>query len=135
MEETSDQPGSQPGSDDMESLGESMDEGEPESDPEEPLSDEEDTEALPKFWEGQEDDEEAAPEADEKLSAHQRRLLKVAERARRLEEENLGNKEWYMTGEAGAGALLNHACNASQSTLLVWYFMSLARGLIKEPSL
>ena len=37
------------------------------------------------------------------LSAHERRMQRMAERARRLEEQNVGEKEWFMRGEAGSG--------------------------------
>ena len=39
----------------------------------------------------------------EGLSAHERRVLRMAERARKLEEENMGDKQWFMRGEAKAG--------------------------------
>ena len=39
----------------------------------------------------------------EGLSAHERRVLRMAERARKLEEENMGQKQWFMRGEAKAG--------------------------------
>lgn len=39
----------------------------------------------------------------EGLSAHERRVLRMAERARKLEEENMGEKQWFMRGEAKAG--------------------------------
>lgn len=37
------------------------------------------------------------------MSAHERRVARMAERARKLEEENLGEKQWFMRGEAKAG--------------------------------
>lgn len=44
---------------------------------------------------------------EEGLSGHERRMLRIAERARKLEQENIGEKEWYMRGEAGAGPHLH----------------------------
>ena len=38
-----------------------------------------------------------------KLSAHERRLARVADRARQLEEANIREKDWFMRGEAAAG--------------------------------
>ena len=40
---------------------------------------------------------------DAQMTAHERRLLRVSERARKLEEENMGEKQWFMQGEARAG--------------------------------
>lgn len=45
---------------------------------------------------------DAAQEA-KNLSAHERRMQRMAERARRLEEQNVGEKEWFMRGEADSG--------------------------------
>ena len=39
------------------------------------------------------------------LSAHERRMQRMAERAQRLEQQNVGVKEWFMRGEAGAGVV------------------------------
>ena len=51
-------------------------------------------------------------------SAHERRMARMAERARRLEEENLGEKEWFMRGEAGARETPPHVClSLSEGTL------------------
>ncbi|CAK0787054.1 hypothetical protein CVIRNUC_010270 [Coccomyxa viridis] len=44
----------------------------------------------------------AAQEA-QSLSAHERRMQRMAERAQRLEQQNVGEKEWFMRGEAGSG--------------------------------
>ena len=41
----------------------------------------------------------------EGLSAHERRVLRMAERAHKLEEENMGVKQWFMRGEAKAGGV------------------------------
>ena len=40
----------------------------------------------------------------EAMSAHERRVARMAERARALEAQNLVQKDWFMRGEAGAGA-------------------------------
>ncbi len=37
------------------------------------------------------------------LSAHERRMQRMAERARKLEAQNVGDKEWFMRGEADSG--------------------------------
>ena len=69
----------------------------------------------------QEGGSEASPAEDEgggnggrtaagAVSAHERRMARMAERTRRLEEENLGEKEWFMRGEAGAREIPPHAC-------------------------
>lgn len=42
-----------------------------------------------------------------KLSAHEQRVARMAQRARRLEEENMGEKDWFMRGETKAGACLS----------------------------
>lgn len=39
----------------------------------------------------------------EGMSAHERRVKRMAERARKLEEENMGEKDWHMRGETRAG--------------------------------
>jgi len=39
-----------------------------------------------------------------RLSAHEQRVARVAQRARRLEEENMGEKDWFMRGETKSGA-------------------------------
>ena len=51
-------------------------------------------------------------------SAHERRMARMAERARRLEEENLGEKEWFMRGEAGAREIPPHACSPLSEEIL-----------------
>ena len=51
------------------------------------------------------------------LSAHERRLQRMAERARKLEEQNVGEKEWFMRGEAGSGAQPS-ACVPGPASLL-----------------
>ena len=56
----------------------------------------------------------AAQEA-RSLSAHERRMQRMAERARRLEQQNVGEKEWFMRGEAGSGARLQPSGLSSQS--------------------
>jgi len=38
------------------------------------------------------------------LSAHERRLARMAARIARMEEANMGEREWFLRGEAGAGA-------------------------------
>lgn len=43
----------------------------------------------------------------ENMSAHERRVLRVAERARKLEAENMGEKDWHMKGETRAGLLFS----------------------------
>ena len=50
------------------------------------------------------------------LSAHERRVLRMAETARKLEEENMGDKQWFMKGEAKAGM---HTCCSQASLLLL----------------
>ena len=40
------------------------------------------------------------------LSTHERRLARMAARIARMEEENMGEREWFLRGEAGAGAPL-----------------------------
>ena len=40
------------------------------------------------------------------LSAHERRMQRMAERARKLEAQNVGDKEWFMRGEADSGLSL-----------------------------
>ena len=37
-------------------------------------------------------------------SAHERRLARMAARIARMEEANMGEREWFLRGEAGAGA-------------------------------
>ena len=49
------------------------------------------------------------------LSAHERRMQRMAERAQHLEQQNVGEKEWFMRGEAGSGARLKHPDLRSQS--------------------
>ena len=51
----------------------------------------------------QEEEEEGAP-TTKKLSAHQRRMERTASRIRRLEEEAMGEKPWFLQGEVVAGA-------------------------------
>lgn len=47
----------------------------------------------------------AAPDqAPAKLSSHERRMARMAERARALEAQNMGDKQWFLRGEANAGA-------------------------------
>ena len=50
----------------------------------------------------------AAQEA-QSLSAHERRMQRMAERAQRLEQQNVGEKEWFMRGEAASGARLQQS--------------------------
>ena len=38
------------------------------------------------------------------LSAHERRLARMAARIARMEEANMGEREWFLRGEASAGA-------------------------------
>lgn len=52
------------------------------------------------------------------LSAHERRLQRMAERARKLEEQNVGEKEWFMRGEAGSGVQPS-ACVPGPASLLL----------------
>ena len=84
--------------------------------------------------EGDEDDEEEGEEGDDgdaagqlegflgeasvpvtaaqearSLSAHEQRMQRMAERAQRLEQQNVGEKEWFMRGEAGSGERLQHS--------------------------
>ena len=56
----------------------------------------------------------AAQEA-QSLSAHERRMQRMAERAQRLEQQNVGEKEWFMRGEAGSGARLQPSDLSTQS--------------------
>ena len=56
-----------------------------------------------------------AAQAAQNLSAHERRMQRMAERAQRLEQQNVGEKEWFMRGEAGSGARLKHSDLSSQS--------------------
>ena len=37
------------------------------------------------------------------MSAHERKVARMAERASKLEEENMGEKQWFLRGEARAG--------------------------------
>ena len=60
----------------------------------------------------------AAQEA-QSLSAHERRMQRMAERAQRLEQQNVGEKEWFMRGEAGSGARLQHPEPSSQFIFLI----------------
>ncbi|EIE20541.1 Mpp10-domain-containing protein, partial [Coccomyxa subellipsoidea C-169] len=39
-----------------------------------------------------------------RLSTHERRMARMAERVQALEAQNMGDKEWFMRGEAKAGA-------------------------------
>lgn len=48
------------------------------------------------------------------MSAHERRVARMADRARKLEEENLGEKQWFMRGEARAGGKCNLTPGLSQ---------------------
>lgn len=43
------------------------------------------------------------PKPPEKLSGHERRVQRMANRAQMLEAQNLAEKEWFMRGEAAAG--------------------------------
>lgn len=47
---------------------------------------------------------EAVPE-QARQSAHERRMARMAQRARALEAQNMGAKDWTLRGEAHAGAL------------------------------
>ena len=48
--------------------------------------------------------DEAAPRPDRAgLSQHERRQARLQERIARLEAENIGEKDWFLKGEAGAG--------------------------------
>lgn len=48
--------------------------------------------------------DEAGPGADRAgLSQHERRQARLQERIARLEAENIGEKDWFLKGEAGAG--------------------------------
>ena len=40
----------------------------------------------------------------QQLSSHERRVARMAERARALEAQNMGDKQWFLRGEANAGA-------------------------------
>ena len=48
--------------------------------------------------------DEAAPAPDRAgLSQHERRQARLQERIAHLEAENIGEKDWFLKGEAGAG--------------------------------
>lgn len=49
------------------------------------------------------DDPEGEGSGQERLSTHERRLLRLQEQIRALEAEAIGEKEWTMRGEASAG--------------------------------
>jgi len=42
-------------------------------------------------------------------------MQRMAERARKLEEQNVGDKEWFMRGEADSGLLDRAICKAFAS--------------------
>ena len=98
-------------------------------------ADEEDEEADE---EAEEESEEAAQEGflgeasvplsaaqeERDLSAHERRMQRMAERARKLEEQNVGDKEWFMRGEADSGLLDRAICRAFASVDKLLYVRS-----------
>lgn len=48
------------------------------------------------------------------LSTHERRLARMAARIARMEEENMGEREWFLRGEAGAGAPLQYVSKSDR---------------------
>jgi len=56
-------------------------------------------------------------EAGRKLSGHEQRLARMGQRARRLEEENMGEKDWFMRGETKSG---QHIGSTENADLLSW---------------
>ena len=51
------------------------------------------------------------------LSAHERRMQRMAERARKLEAQNVGDKEWFMRGEADSGLCLYSMLSTARALL------------------
>ena len=63
----------------------------------------------------------------EDMTAHERRQLKIADRARKLEEENMGEKDWHMRGEMRGGKFQSNVwkwCHSQQLSTSVVYNQS-----------
>lgn len=64
----------------------------------------------------------------EPMSAHERRMKRMAERAKVLEQRNIGDKEWFMQGETHAGAVPYFALHSHDRLYMVLWIAFVLNG-------
>ena len=70
----------------------------------------------------------------EDMTAHERRQLKIADRARKLEEENMGEKDWHMRGEMRGGNYYSNVWQRCHSHAVIYFsdLQSIKREICKK---